>query len=197
MGGNDVIDGLSRDGCPSSSPSTSWPAALAAGSNLNKTPLPSPSLSTLFAHRNPHNSQSPLASTLTDTTVPEHTSDTQRYTIRHGKHPRCLAERIHAHHRTHLHARLPLNAQVLHQHCERQRPRGVSSHPLLVYARLPMLAQLLELEKQRNLSKQQHKTSTPISGAPGWNEALATSSEAAVKVCSLTTLPALSPPAAR
>ena len=164
---------------------------------LEQDSTPVPSLSTLFAHRNPHNSQSPLASSLTNATSPAHTSDTQRYTTRHGKHRRCLAEHAHAQPRTHLHARLPLNAPVLHQYCERQRPRGVSSHPPLIYARLPMLAQLLELEKQRNLSKQQHKTSTPISGAPGWNEALATTSEAAVKVSSLTTLPTVSPPAAR
>ncbi|PIL35299.1 hypothetical protein GSI_02024 [Ganoderma sinense ZZ0214-1] len=41
--------------------------------------------------------------------------------------------------------------------------------------------ELLERERQRNLSKEQPETSTPVSGAPGWNEALATSSEAAVK----------------
>jgi hypothetical protein len=41
---------------------------------------------------------------------------------------------------------------------------------------------ILELEKRRNLSKTQHQTSTPISHAPGWNEALATESEAFVKV---------------
>ncbi|KAI0760953.1 hypothetical protein BD413DRAFT_593197 [Trametes elegans] len=41
---------------------------------------------------------------------------------------------------------------------------------------------VLEQEKKRNLSKQQHKTSTPIpDGAPGWNENLASASEAAVK----------------
>ena len=42
--------------------------------------------------------------------------------------------------------------------------------------------QVLEQEKRRNLSKQQHKTSTPIDEAPGWNENLASASEAAVKV---------------
>ncbi|GJF00078.1 hypothetical protein PsYK624_163570 [Phanerochaete sordida] len=41
--------------------------------------------------------------------------------------------------------------------------------------------ELLEVEKQRNLSKQQHKTSTPIKNAPGWNQYLASASEAAVK----------------
>ncbi|KAI0750086.1 hypothetical protein C8Q80DRAFT_1100636 [Daedaleopsis nitida] len=40
---------------------------------------------------------------------------------------------------------------------------------------------VLEQEKRRNLSKQQHKTSTPIPEAPGWNEHLASASEAAVK----------------
>ncbi|KAG7089499.1 hypothetical protein E1B28_011179 [Marasmius oreades] len=39
----------------------------------------------------------------------------------------------------------------------------------------------LETEKQRNLSRTQHKTSTPHANAPGWNESLATSSEASVK----------------
>ena len=42
----------------------------------------------------------------------------------------------------------------------------------------------LEAEKQRNLANKQHATSTPISEAPGWNEHLASSSEAHVKVCS-------------
>jgi len=39
----------------------------------------------------------------------------------------------------------------------------------------------LELEKKRNLSNTQHKTSTPHPQAPGWNECLATTSEASVK----------------
>ncbi|OSC97736.1 hypothetical protein PYCCODRAFT_1439975 [Trametes coccinea BRFM310] len=41
--------------------------------------------------------------------------------------------------------------------------------------------EVLEQEKMRNLSKQQHKTSTPLEDAPGWNEHLASASEAAVK----------------
>ncbi|KAI0715842.1 hypothetical protein C8T65DRAFT_643392 [Cerioporus squamosus] len=42
--------------------------------------------------------------------------------------------------------------------------------------------EVLEKEKHRNLTKQQHKTSTPIPDhAPGWNEHLASASEAAVK----------------
>ncbi|KAI3615039.1 hypothetical protein WG66_016938 [Moniliophthora roreri] len=42
--------------------------------------------------------------------------------------------------------------------------------------------QTLETEKQRNLSRQQHKTSTPHGEhAPGWNEHLASASEASVK----------------
>jgi len=39
----------------------------------------------------------------------------------------------------------------------------------------------LELEKQRNLANKQHATSTPIPEAEGWNEHLATASEAYVK----------------
>ncbi|KAG1753361.1 hypothetical protein EDB19DRAFT_1668878 [Suillus lakei] len=42
-------------------------------------------------------------------------------------------------------------------------------------------AETLEREKRRNLSGTQHKTSTPIDDAPGWNEDLATASEAHVK----------------
>lgn len=41
---------------------------------------------------------------------------------------------------------------------------------------------ILELEKQRNLANKQHATSTPMSEAKGWNEHLATASEAYVKV---------------
>ncbi|KAE9384991.1 hypothetical protein BT96DRAFT_614016 [Gymnopus androsaceus JB14] len=39
----------------------------------------------------------------------------------------------------------------------------------------------LETEKKRNLSKTQHTTSTPHEHAPGWNEHLASQSEAHVK----------------
>ncbi|KAG6908678.1 hypothetical protein DXG01_003692 [Tephrocybe rancida] len=39
----------------------------------------------------------------------------------------------------------------------------------------------LEVEKRRNLSNQQHKTSTPHANAPGWNESLASESEATIK----------------
>lgn len=46
------------------------------------------------------------------------------------------------------------------------------------------LRQVLETEKKRNLSNNQHSTSTPIRNAPGWNQYLASASEAAVKVCS-------------
>lgn len=46
--------------------------------------------------------------------------------------------------------------------------------------------ELLEREKRKNLEKKQHLTSTPHeSTAPGWNEHLASSSEAHVKVCTL------------
>ncbi|KII89999.1 hypothetical protein PLICRDRAFT_40186 [Plicaturopsis crispa FD-325 SS-3] len=42
--------------------------------------------------------------------------------------------------------------------------------------------QTLDAEKAKNLSSQQHGTSTPHpEGAPGWNEHLASASEAAVK----------------
>ncbi|KAI6042532.1 hypothetical protein EDC04DRAFT_2658646 [Pisolithus marmoratus] len=39
-------------------------------------------------------------------------------------------------------------------------------------------AELLEREKRRNLSGTQHTTSSPIEDAPGWNEYLASASEA-------------------
>ncbi|KAH9950006.1 hypothetical protein B0H21DRAFT_832935 [Amylocystis lapponica] len=41
--------------------------------------------------------------------------------------------------------------------------------------------EVLDREKHRNLSSTQHKTSTTIGNAPGWNEYLASASEAAVK----------------
>ncbi|EJD00134.1 uncharacterized protein FOMMEDRAFT_92698, partial [Fomitiporia mediterranea MF3/22] len=41
--------------------------------------------------------------------------------------------------------------------------------------------EVLEREKQRNLKGKQHKTSTPHKHAPGWNEYLASTSEANVK----------------
>ncbi|KAJ3786104.1 hypothetical protein GGU10DRAFT_386957 [Lentinula aff. detonsa] len=40
---------------------------------------------------------------------------------------------------------------------------------------------VLDTEKKRNLSKTQHGTSTPHKHAPGWNEHLASASEAHVK----------------
>ncbi|KIK34636.1 hypothetical protein CY34DRAFT_812794, partial [Suillus luteus UH-Slu-Lm8-n1] len=46
--------------------------------------------------------------------------------------------------------------------------------------------QMLERGKRRNLSGTQHETSTPIDDAPGWNEDLASASEAHVKVPSST-----------
>ncbi|EIW83962.1 hypothetical protein CONPUDRAFT_163215 [Coniophora puteana RWD-64-598 SS2] len=42
-------------------------------------------------------------------------------------------------------------------------------------------AETLDAEKARNLTGSQHKTSTPIREAPGWNEHLASESEAHVK----------------
>ncbi|KAG6334140.1 hypothetical protein ID866_4947 [Astraeus odoratus] len=50
-------------------------------------------------------------------------------------------------------------------------------------------AELLEREKRRNLSGAQHKTSSTIEDAPGWNEYLASASEAHVKVCCTRTPP--------
>jgi len=47
--------------------------------------------------------------------------------------------------------------------------------------------ELLEREKRRNLSGDQHGKSTPIDNAPGWNESLATASEAFVKADRTTT----------
>jgi len=41
--------------------------------------------------------------------------------------------------------------------------------------------EILELEKNRNLRGIQHKTSTPHAHAPGWNEHLASTSEASIK----------------
>jgi len=41
--------------------------------------------------------------------------------------------------------------------------------------------EILELEKQRNLSNIQHRTSTPHAYSPGWNEHLASVSEAVIK----------------
>lgn len=51
------------------------------------------------------------------------------------------------------------------------------------------MVKILEMEKRRNLSKTQHRTSTPLSNAPGWNEPLATVSEAYVKVSILFSIP--------
>lgn len=50
--------------------------------------------------------------------------------------------------------------------------------------------EVIEVEKQRNLRKEQHKTSTPIRNAPGWNQYLASASEAAVKADRSDTSPA-------
>ena len=48
---------------------------------------------------------------------------------------------------------------------------------------------VLETEKRRNLQNLQHKTSTPHEHAPGWNEDLATVSEAVIKVRGISLLP--------
>jgi hypothetical protein len=47
---------------------------------------------------------------------------------------------------------------------------------------------VLETEKRRNLQNVQHKTSTPHEHAPGWNEDLATVSEAVLKVREVSSL---------
>ncbi|KAF8825216.1 hypothetical protein HHX47_DHR7000305 [Lentinula edodes] len=48
---------------------------------------------------------------------------------------------------------------------------------------------VLDTEKKRNLSKTQHGTSTPHDHAPGWNEHLASASEAHVKADRSTASP--------
>ncbi|KAJ3814088.1 hypothetical protein F5876DRAFT_33715 [Lentinula aff. lateritia] len=48
---------------------------------------------------------------------------------------------------------------------------------------------VLDTEKKRNLSKTQHGTSTPHEHAPGWNEYLASASEAHVKADRSTASP--------
>ncbi|KAJ3929466.1 MAG: hypothetical protein NXY57DRAFT_1016584 [Lentinula lateritia] len=48
---------------------------------------------------------------------------------------------------------------------------------------------VLDTEKKRNLSKTQHGTSTPHDHAPGWNEYLASASEAHVKADRSTASP--------
>ena len=58
--------------------------------------------------------------------------------------------------------------------------RAQSSYSASEYPLTPF--QVLEREKQRNLRNEQHKTSTPIRNAPGWNLYLASESEADVKV---------------
>ena len=42
--------------------------------------------------------------------------------------------------------------------------------------------EVLEREKQRNLAKHHYQTTAPVDDAPGWNEYLASDSEAFVKV---------------
>ncbi|KIM64370.1 hypothetical protein SCLCIDRAFT_1213482 [Scleroderma citrinum Foug A] len=48
-------------------------------------------------------------------------------------------------------------------------------------------AELMEKDKRRNLSGGHHRTSAHIEDAPGWNECLATASEANVKADRSTT----------
>ncbi|KIK62965.1 hypothetical protein GYMLUDRAFT_41263 [Collybiopsis luxurians FD-317 M1] len=49
--------------------------------------------------------------------------------------------------------------------------------------------EVLDKEKKRNLSKTQHITSTPHDHSPGWNESLASASEAHVKADRSTASP--------
>ncbi|KAI0311133.1 hypothetical protein OF83DRAFT_1069318 [Amylostereum chailletii] len=48
--------------------------------------------------------------------------------------------------------------------------------------------QVLDREKRRSLNKQPYQTSSPMDHAPGWNETLATSSEAHVKADKATSV---------
>jgi hypothetical protein len=56
------------------------------------------------------------------------------------------------------------------------------SNPSLCTALIRMYAQVLEREKRRNLARHPYQTSSPHVHSPGWNETLATASEANVKV---------------
>ena len=49
-------------------------------------------------------------------------------------------------------------------------------------ALIQFYAQVLEREKRRNLARHPYQTSSPLDHSPGWNETLATASEANVKV---------------
>jgi len=49
--------------------------------------------------------------------------------------------------------------------------------------------EVLEREKRRNLSRQPYQTSSPLDHSPGWNELLASTSEANVKADQDKTLP--------
>jgi hypothetical protein len=56
------------------------------------------------------------------------------------------------------------------------------SNSSLCTALIRMDAQVLEREKRRNLARHPYQTSSPLDHSPGWNETLATASEAHVKV---------------
>lgn len=71
-----------------------------------------------------------------------------------------------------------MNCSTMHENDPNVRP--YIPLPIRIALTTPPL-QVLESEKQKNLTGQQHKTSAPHEHAPGWNEYLASASEAAVK----------------
>jgi hypothetical protein len=61
-------------------------------------------------------------------------------------------------------------------------PEVILTLPCLCTALIRLYAQVLEREKRRNLARHPYQTSSPLDHSPGWNETLATASEANVKV---------------
>jgi hypothetical protein len=55
-----------------------------------------------------------------------------------------------------------------------------------LYTSVDAIGQVLQREKQRNLSRHPYQNNAPMDHAPGWNEQLASSSEAFIKVCHTT-----------
>ena len=96
-----------------------------------------------------------------------------------SNHSPCILYCIQAHHRPY---RGFTYVAPQHQYRAQQRPRGSSPHcyhPTML--KLLTCVAILEKEKQRNLSRRPHKTSTPIPDVPGRNDHLASTSEASVK----------------
>jgi hypothetical protein len=111
---------------------------------------------------------------------PSSSLSSRRHVLPHRPHVpqgcrRALARASRAHRR-------PLRRRP-RQHHARQRPRGPPRAPRAPHPAHSARAQTLEREKQKNLSGTQHKSLHP--NAPGWNDKLASASEAAVKVRSL------------